>query len=298
MDEETFRRPRAEVAPVIDQDDVPTEELPGLPIQDPTPTVPMGQGYPVHPTTPSLPEAAPPRAETVDERRRREMREYRLTFWRAWGIRALRFVFTLQLPIALVTPAAALVDRWVLPGHGIPRWATVANVVPWLAVFAVLLLGEVTARRTRWGSLLGCLARSTTIAMAGVAFAHVSTSSWIPGRIGSELALPGGITVPVDLTLARTVVLLLGWVVVLPFLLTLSRGAQIQLDGTSRFGLPGHEGLRVALVGRDPWALGHQTTPLVISQYRRRVARFYVGRVAMALWWLFALAVMAAVATA
>ena len=303
--EDTLRRPRPPMRPAVDEDDIPTEEIPGLPILPEA----VAPDAPRHPLTPVLGEPAPQQTrqfavpqpeqpEPVALRRRREMRAYRVALWQVWFIRLVRLLWRLQLPVALLTPVVVVLHQWVLSGHDLLGWAFRVNVILWLTVLPALVLGEVTTTRPRWVSLAGCLLRSTTIALAGVAFAHASPTSWLPGRIGEQLSLPWGIDLPVDPVVGRTVVMALGLLLLLPFLLTLAQGARLHLDSTTRFGLPQQPSFRMAQVGQDPWTLGIPTTPLVISQYRRRVARFYVDRVFMTAWWVFCLAVMVAVATA
>ncbi|MDO5083472.1 MAG: hypothetical protein Q4D89_08730 [Arachnia propionica] len=303
--EDTLRRPRPPAGPVVNQDDIPTEEIPGLPIL-PEATAP---GAPQHPLTPVLGEPGPrptvqfeapqPMSpEPVAVRRRREMQAYRAGLWRVWFVRMVRFLNRLQLPAALLAPVVVVLHQWVLTGHDLQGWAFRVNAILWLVVVCLLVAGEVTTTGPRWVSLVGAALRSTTIALAGLAFSHVNATSWLPGRIGTELSLPWGVDVPVEPVVGRTVVMALGLVLLLPFLLTIAQGMRLHLDSTTRFGLPHQPSFKLLQVGQDPWSLGIPTTPLVISQYRRRVARFYFGRVVMTLWWLFALAVMVTVATA
>ncbi|MDO5068364.1 MAG: hypothetical protein Q4D96_13890 [Propionibacteriaceae bacterium] len=294
---------------VTDEDDIPTEEIPGLPIlPDPVMTeAPSHPPTPVlgEPTTEPLPRPVPqpeppagPPPDPVAERRRREMQAYRATIWRAWFIRLVRFLNRIQTPVALLTPVVVALGQWVLPTHDLPGWAARSNALLWLGLTCLLVAGEVSTGRPRWVSLAGCVLRSTTIALAGLAFAQVSATSWVPAQIGEQLVLPGGLSLAVEPTVARTVVALAGFLLLFPFILTIAQGMRQHLNSTTRFGHPDQPSFKVSQVGHDPWTLGIPATPLVISQYRRRVIRFYFGRVFMALWWVFALAVMAAVATA
>lgn len=299
-DEDTVPRPRVKVAPVIDEDDIPTEEIPGLPILPEA----AAEG-PYLSSTPVLAEPVPDATrpqpaveEPIAMRRRREMHAYRVSVWRVWAIRLVRLLCAGQVPVALLTPVAVLIHQWFLPGSGLMGWAVLANAGLWLAVVCALLLGEVSTGRAQWVSLAGCLLRSTTIALAGLAFTHVESNSWLLRSIGTELSLPWGGVAEVEPRFGRSVVMMIGLALLFPFILTIAQGARQHLDGTTRYGVPYHPGFKLTQVGHDPWTLGIPTTPLVISQYRRRIARFYLDRMFMTLWWLFSLAVMVAVATA